>query len=348
MSDAISDTHPPPCVHIVSHGPYCLDGVAAAVSVARYRAGTQIIPHFSGNGRINEVLRSIHADAAPPDSELWITDISWTEKETDDHLCQLADRGVKIYWFDHHRTALARLDKGDIQVPFSHYLVSEKYSAARLVYDYLEEQLTQAGQHNAAFTDFAHVAAMADDTDRWVHAIPGSRELALTIRTMGADRDSLDGYNELLGIDTQATYTPVMQTAYKKAVQEIQSSFELAEKSRVSMPIAGTPYTLVAAVCEGHPSEIGDAWGKKATQTVFAFYDLKGEGVSLRRSPDCLIDLSQLADAFGGGGHPAAAGCRPADLLRLFAQQTATLLCGAIPAIVGGAIVGPESKKSTT
>ena len=68
-------------------------------------------------------------------------------------------------------------------------------------------------------------------------------------------------------------------------------------------------------------------------QTVFAFYDLKGEGISLRRSPDCKVDLSQLAQLFGGGGHPAAAGCRPAELHRLFAQEIARLLSGAFPAL---------------
>ena len=35
-----------PCVYIVSHGPGCLDGVAAAVAVARYRAGARLIPRF--------------------------------------------------------------------------------------------------------------------------------------------------------------------------------------------------------------------------------------------------------------------------------------------------------------
>ena len=323
----------PPSVHLVSHGPYCLDGVAAAVSVARFRSGISITPHFSGNDRINEVLRAIHIDDAPAGSELWITDISWTEKETDDHLCRLADHGVKIYWFDHHRTAQARLDAGDIQVPFTHYIVSEEYSAARLVYNYLEEQLSQSDQSNPAFTDFAYIAALADDTDRWIHHMPGSRELALAIRTLGAERDSLDSYIELLRIDAQATYTPAMQAAYDKAVNDIQASFTLAEKSRVSTPIAGTPYTMVAALCEGHPSEIGDAWGKEVCQTVFAFYDLRGEGISLRRSPDCSVDLSQLANTFGGGGHPAAAGCRPTQLYQLFAQQMAQLLGDAIPGL---------------
>jgi hypothetical protein len=175
---------------------------------------------------------------------------------------------------------------------------------------------------------------MADDNDRWIHAIPGSRELAWTIRTMGADHESLEPYHALLDIDAAVTYTPAMRAAYERTLREIQDSFALAAKSRVEMSVPGTPYTLVAAVCAGHPSEIGDAWGKNATQTVFALYDLKGEGVSLRRSPDCQIDLSQLAQLFGGGGHPAAAGCRPADLHRLFARELARLFSGALPALV--------------
>jgi oligoribonuclease NrnB/cAMP/cGMP phosphodiesterase (DHH superfamily) len=321
--------HQTPPVHIVSHGPYCLDGVTAAVAVARFRSTAPIVPHFSGNDRINEAIRSISLEAAPPGSEVWITDISWTEKETDDHLRDLAAHGVKIYWFDHHRTAIRRYAAGEIDVPFADHVISEEVAASRLVYEYLDKQITASGQSNEQFTAFAPVVAMADDNDRWIHAIPGSRELALTIRTMGADRDSLEGYHALLDIDAKVTYTPAMRAALEKALREIQSSFDLAEKSRVSLSVPGTPYAVVAALCEGHPSEIGDTWGKNATKTVFAFFDLKGEGVSLRRSPDCDVDLSQLAQLFGGGGHPAAAGCRPAGLHRLFAQELARLLSSA-------------------
>ena len=328
------DTLSSQIVHIVSHGPYCLDGVAAAVAVARYRADARLIPHFSGNEHINDVLRTIGPDVAPSGSELWITDISWTAKETDAHLRDLADRGVKIFWFDHHRTALKRYAAGDINVPFTAHIVSEEFSAARLVYQYLEEQLAKAKRVNPHFTDFRQAVAMADDNDRWIHAIPGSRELAWTIRTMGADEQSLAGYEALLNIDADVTYTPSMREAYARTAKEIEDSFALAEKSRVDLPLPGTPYTLVTALCEGYASEIGDAWGKKATQTVLAFYDLAGEGVSLRRSPDCDIDLSQLAQFFGGGGHAAAAGCRPANLHKLFSQTLARVLSTAIPSLL--------------
>jgi len=36
---------------------------------------------------------------------------------------------------------------------------------------------------------------------------------------------------------------------------------------------------------------------------IYLWPDLKGEGVSLRRSLDCQVDLSQLAQFFGGGGN---------------------------------------------
>ncbi len=321
-----NDTSSSQIVHIVSHGPYCLDGVAAAVAVARYRSGAIITPHFSGNEKINEVLRSIGPDAAPAGSELWITDISWTAKETDEHLRALAAHGVKILWFDHHRTALKRYAAGDINVPFTAHVVSEEFSAARLVYQYLEEQLAAARRTNPRFAEFRQAVAMADDNDRWIHAIPGSRELAWTIRTLGTDEQSLVGYEALLEVDAAVTYTPAMCEAYARTAKEIEESFALAEKSRFDLPLPGTPYTLVTALCDGYASEIGDAWGKKATQTILAFYDLAGEGVSLRRSPDCQVDLSQIAQFFGGGGHAAAAGCRPADLHKLFAQTLARVL----------------------
>jgi oligoribonuclease NrnB/cAMP/cGMP phosphodiesterase (DHH superfamily) len=264
---------------------------------------------------------------------LWITDISWTSKEADAHLRDLAARGVKIFWFDHHRTALKRYAAGDIDVPFTAHVVSEEFAASRLVYEHLEKQLADSKQQNPWFAEFHKAVAMADDNDRWIHAIPGSRELAWTIRTMGADKEDLSGYEALLDIDADVTYTPAMRAAYEKTAKEIRESFTLAEKSRVALPLPGTPYTLVTAICDGHPSEIGDAWGKQTTQTIFAFYDLHGEGVSLRRSPDCQFDLSQLAQFFGGGGHAAAAGCRPANLHQLFAQELARVLATAVPSL---------------
>ena len=325
----------PPRVYIVSHGPGCLDGVTAAVSVARYHAGATLIPCFASNSRIDGVLRSINPDDVPAGSEVWITDISWTQEETNEHLRQLAAKGVKLYWFDHHRTAISRHASGAIHAPLTDYVLSEAVSGARLVYEYLDKKLATSGGHNEAFTAFAPIVAQADDNDRWIHAIPGSRELALTVSTLsGTDQDNLEAYHALLDIDAQITYTPAMQAAYEKATQEIKDSFALAEQSQVRLPLPNSSYTVIAALCDGHPSEIGDSWGKQAKNTVIALFDRKHGGISLRRSLDCDVDLSQLAQAFGGGGHPAASGCQPEELALMFAQSVAQLFSAKLQALV--------------
>jgi nanoRNase/pAp phosphatase (c-di-AMP/oligoRNAs hydrolase) len=59
---------------------------------------------------------------------------------------------------------------------------------------------------------------------------------------------------------------------------------------------------------------------------VVALFDLRSQGVSLRRSADCDIDLSVLAQAYGGGGHAAASGFLIPDLRRLPAERLAEIL----------------------
>lgn len=313
-------------VHIVSHGPHCFDGVAAAVAVARYHRGAIVEPHFSGNASINEVLRALRCDPPEPQHEVWITDISWTDPAVDRHLQDLLDRGVQVYWIDHHRTALERCREGEVALQPTAQVLSEDYAASRLTYEFLQNRLTAAGKVNDWFAAFAPIVAMADDNDRWLHRIPGSRELARTIAALSG----LDAYRELLHIDANATPTARMREAAERAERELQHSFDIAERSRVVRHIAGSRLTLVSAVCAGYCSDIADAWNQSASHAVFAFFDAKSLTVSLRRSYDCDIDLSHLARGLGGGGHPAAAGCELSELRRHIAEALAAVIAQAL------------------
>ena len=79
-------------VQRIAHGAHS----HAAVAVARYHEGTaEVTPHFAGNNEVDRLLRSLTADAGR-DAELWITDISWRDPETDAHLRSLAAAGVRI------------------------------------------------------------------------------------------------------------------------------------------------------------------------------------------------------------------------------------------------------------
>ena len=312
-----------PEILIVSHGPHCLDGVTAAAAVARWFLDTaDVRATFASNSEIDRTLRALRPTPGR-DAELWVTDISWRETATDVHLRALAADGVKIYWIDHHRTALERVRRGLVDVPFTDTVLSEEFAASRLVYEYLARRLATEGRAHPRFTSFRPVVAMADDNDRWLHAIPGSRELGWVVRALGPD-----AYPDFLTLDERVVYTPKMAQARDRVGAEIARSFEVAERSRVERRVSDV--TLVAAICDGHPSEIGDAWGKKTTRTVFALYDAKSISVSFRRSPDCDVDLSAVAQALGGGGHAAASGAELADLRTALATLVADSVAKAL------------------
>lgn len=313
-------------VHVVTHGPHCLDGVAAAVAVARYYSGDHVTPHFCNHREIDNVLASMRCDPPGARHEVWITDISWSDPAVDRHLQTLIDRGVKVYLIDHHRTTLERFNAGQIRVRLTDCVLSESCAASRLVYEYLRQRRDASQGGNEWFDALRTLIALADDNDRWLHQIPGSRELAATVSAM----DGLDAYNELLHIDSDVTYTPRMSAAEQRARTELARSFEVAEQSRVVWPMPNTGMTVVTAVCDGYSSEIAEAWGETLPRAVFAFFDAKSLTVSLRRSPDCDFDLAHLAAQFGGGGHAAAAGCELTELRRRIAESLAATVAQAI------------------
>jgi oligoribonuclease NrnB/cAMP/cGMP phosphodiesterase (DHH superfamily) len=315
---------PTKTVHVVSHGPTCLDGVTAAAAVARYygdRARLEV--RFASNSEIDAVLQGLRP-GGDGEHELWITDISWRDPATDAHLRTLAASGVRIYWIDHHRTALERVKAGRVDVPFAGTVLSEEFAASRLTYEYLAKRLEREGHTEPRFTAFAPVVTMADDNDRWLHQVPGSRELGWVVRALGPD-----AYEDFLALDERVSYTPRMTAARARIGAEIKRSFAIAKASRVEHFAAGV--RVVAAVCDGHPSEVADAWGREMRGAVFALYDATSLTVSLRRSPDCQVDLSKLAEALGGGGHAAAAGAELPDVRRILAEIIATRVAEHLP-----------------
>lgn len=311
-------------MYVVSHGPTCLDGVTAAAAVTRYYGDrAQVHARFASNSEIDAVLRDLRPEG-DGEHELWITDISWREPATNAHLRTLAAAGVGIYWIDHHRTALERVKAGRVDVPFADTVLSEEFAASRLTYEYLAKRLDREGHTEPRFTAFAPVVAMADDNDRWLHQVPGSRELAWVVRALGPD-----AYEDFLALDERVTYTPRMTAARARVGAEIERSFAIANASRVEHCAAGV--RVVAAVCDGHPSEIADTWGKETPRAVFALYDATSLAVSLRRSPNCDVDLSKVAEGLGGGGHAAAAGAELPDVRRILAEILATRVAEQLP-----------------
>jgi oligoribonuclease NrnB/cAMP/cGMP phosphodiesterase (DHH superfamily) len=311
---------------VVTHGPQCLDGVTAAVAVARFHDGADVRVHFCAPADAGRALLDICAQGDEAPAEIWVTDIAWTEAEVDRQLEHLVERGVGVFWIDHHRSAIQRHRARRSRLRVSGCVLSEEFSAARLTYDYLCRRLEERGGHNPRFMNLAPFVAMADDHDRWLHRMPGSRDLALAVAAMPDHQ----AYLELLEVRSPTELTPALRGARKRAAEELQRSTDLAVRTRYSTPLSGRGMHLVVAVCDGYASEIAEAWGRDAQNTVFAFFDTREFAVSLRRSPDCRVDLSRVATRLGGGGHAAAAGCRVPELAAILTRSLADVLAAAV------------------
>jgi oligoribonuclease NrnB/cAMP/cGMP phosphodiesterase (DHH superfamily) len=275
------------------------------VVAARYFAGRRFEPIFASNREIDEVLRA-YDPTHPDNEELWITDISWRDPSTDLHLGSLTKRGLELYWIDHHKTAIDRRADGKLNVPFTDFVLDDAFAASRLLFEFLCARVAERGESKPGLLALRNLVVLADDVDRWVLEVPGSRELALAVRAMTQQ----EAYRALLAMDSNLTYTPDIERALGRVKDELDKTFAMAHRTRHIAELPSRGLTVVAAECDDYAGEIADRWRKDFERAVFALYDHRSDGISLRRTPDCPVDLSRLAGAFGGGGHPAAAGCQ--------------------------------------
>jgi oligoribonuclease NrnB/cAMP/cGMP phosphodiesterase (DHH superfamily) len=295
---------------VVSHGPFCLDGVAAAACVGRFYGESRVTPVFAHPSDVDRAIEEATRASSEP-QDLWIADITWKDQKTETLFKDLVHRGWRIFWIDHHTIALEKDAKEMESIGLTGWVASNRFSAARLLYDYLISAEALLGKAPSSLKRFEKVVLLADDNDRWVHKLRGSRELAMTVAALGGTV----AYRELLRIDADVRYSPRMEKAYDTASRELSDSIALAMRTRLEKT-ANDGLKIVAALCKGYTSEVAEALRQAMTKSsdrnvpraIFLLYNLDDQRISLRRTPDCEVDLARLAGRFGGGGHPAASG----------------------------------------
>jgi uncharacterized protein len=281
-----------------------------------------VIPIFASNGESDRTIQALKPVAKGED-EIWVTDLSWTSTATAEHLRELSAAGSDIYWIDHHRTAVSRADAPEFKVPFRSKVLSERYSAARLTYNFIRRNAGKLGGSASAakaLERFFPIVELADDHDRWVKRLPESGDWALAVQTLG----NVQAFREILRLD-EPKMTARLRAAAEEGRQAMARSLELARATMVEREVPNG-LRIRAACTFGYTSEVAAALYENQSRTVIALFDFKSQGVSLRRSTDCEVDLSQLARTFGGGGHAAAAGFASGGLRRASAERLASVL----------------------
>lgn len=307
-------------IEVISHGPSCLDGVMAAAAVQRFYEDSSVHVRLAANGESDQAIQELKP--AGRVDEVWITDLSWTSNETASHLNALAHEGARIFWIDHHRTAVSRSGAPEFRVAFAGQVLSEQYSAAKLTFNFLRQLALERGDedHFVRYQNFKPFAELADDHDRWIHHLPGSSDWALAVQTLGG----IESYREIIRLRMPKMSRKLL-AALEIGRSAMDRSVEVAQATLVERPLQNG-LMVRSACCIGYSSEVASRLYDGQTATIVALFDLRSLGVSLRRSADCAIDLSVLAENFGGGGHPAAAGFTIDEVKRAPAERLAEIL----------------------
>jgi len=292
----------------------------AASAIKRFYLEERVITTLAANGDSDRIIQGVRAKGG--DDEIWITDLSWTSAKTAEHLTNLVSNGARLYWIDHHRTAVSRANAPEFNVPFTGRLLSEEFSAARLTFNYLKDLAFERGEQARlpGFEKFFPFVAIADDHDRWIHQVPESADWALAVQTLGG----IDSFREIARLN-EPVMSRRLRLAFEAGKKAMDKSLDLAHATMVERPL-GNGLRIRSACCMGYSSEVASKLYEGQSQTVIALFDLRSLGVSLRRSLDCEVDLSVLAHQFGGGGHAAAAGFAIADAKRAPAERLAEIL----------------------
>ncbi len=256
----------------------CTDGFTAAWVARR---------HFMLRLGVEPELLPAHYGDAPPtvtDRDVLIVDFSYPR----DALIVMRDQARSLHVYDHHRTAQADLDG----LPFCTFDMER--SGAGLAWDALF-----APEPRPWLVDYV------EDRDLWRWALPCSREINADL----AARDfSIEAWDLLAASQPDACPgTAILRYRARELAKHVARARPAA--LRVSADLAHVVPVVNATTLI---SEIGNELAKDAPFAAMWFESDGAFVYSLRSSADNpeAVDVSEIAQRFGGGGHRHAAGFR--------------------------------------
>jgi len=232
-------------------------------------------------------------------------------------MLEVARRAAKLVVLDHHRTAEADLagieaetaepgsERSNVRVHFDMHR-----SGAMMALDYLFPNTP--GTPERQFVEYIQ------DRDLWQWKLPRSREVSAAIRLVPQTFEEWDGlpqqivdyykFQLLVGRGEASLATTdgyirdiTQPTALRRMVRFPVGEYTTPRMLNELVPCVNAPFwecsTLGERLCEGHPFSI--VWWHRS-DGKFQF--------SLRSRGEDAVDVSEIAKAFGGGGHRNAAG----------------------------------------
>jgi oligoribonuclease NrnB/cAMP/cGMP phosphodiesterase (DHH superfamily) len=256
-----------------------LDGVGCAVVFTGARPGQgpiELVENGSIDGRVREALAARVGDAAA--HEVLVTDHG-LDPATADAADAFVTAGGRFLLLDHHRSSLHLAGR-------AWATVDPDRSATGLLFDHL-------GRPPA----FAEFARLVEDHDLWRHHDPRSARLATLSGLLGADR-FLTRFAADPGVDLREGERLLVDNEEARREDYLRRKVEQARL----VDIAGTRWALCYA--EQYQSDVAERLMSELGVAATAIVNPGRRTVSLRARG---LDVSGIAERFGGGGHARAA-----------------------------------------
>lgn len=286
-------------VCIVYHN-HCADGFGAYYAVAKACeiAGVTQDDLACDYGEwtaesLTRHLTVLSSGVAPANIHLVIVDFSFPPPM----MQELCERFGFVTWLDHHKSAFDSMglstDTAYTSQGADHvFLLDNERSGARLAWEYFHPG-----------TEVPKLIKAVDDRDRWVFRLPHTREIhAALLLHRPWNFAAWDRFST-------ATEELVQDGAVVLEYEHAQMQAMGPNTQMVKVPYAGELVPVHALNSSVLHSELGNRLARAAQTGIGMVYTIDAEGmvaVSLRSI--AAVDVSNIAKAFGGGGHKNAAG----------------------------------------
>ncbi len=301
--------------HLFSHND--LDGVGCGI-VAKIAFGDNVeIRYNSVSGLDFQVERFLEQETK--DTFLFITDLSVNEKN-EKALVEYTEKGGKAKLIDHHKTALHfnNYHWGSVTIEYEDGRLA---CATSLFYDYLSHH--NLIQPSNALDKFVELVRQYDtwewDKNNNVEA-KRLNDLFFMI--------SIEEFEERMIERITKGDTFTFDDFEEKILNMEEDKIEryIRKKRRELVQTFIDDYCVGIVHAESYHSELGNELGKENSHLDYiAILNVGGKRMSLRTIHD-EIDVSEIANKYGGGGHAKASGCSMNELVyKQFVEKPFTL-----------------------
>jgi len=254
----------------------CTDGAAAAAVIKRKYPQAEFLPMNHGD--------PITAD--PSGKKIFIVDFSFPPEVLE----KIRSQATEVHWYDHHKTALPIRDK----IGWGTLDLSESGASLTWKQEYPGQALPK-------------ILAYVKDKDLWEWKLPDSRAVSMDLRnTVGVLNPENDVWKRLIDQLDESTFKKIVERG-EYALQAQRLNILSGVKYGFELEFHG--HRAFAVNWSLEASDIGEYIYKEMGYPIAVLFYYTGKVWSFSlRSPS--VDVSNLAQKYGGGGHPGASGFR--------------------------------------